>query len=556
MSELNIYEDNALTIIVSRVLFENKNYYVKLPAVAASAIEAEIVRARLTDFISWHPQNRVAVLRVMNQIGIFRFFDKEFDVRSEKLREGIDGDRQFKVLLDDLVSLSREIVFDYSALTGSYRETNRNALNTSMLERFNYYQQLVLEFSRTSNLESLIDQIVSNPHSRQVNEHVSDFIWNARQPTQKTIESLFKTTKHLAELSTDHPLRKTKVKGLVSPCGTRAFFPIRALTQHSSLSYDTTENRFIKHVLFDIQNVCLAVKAKGNVSSEVIKSCDKMLSKVRTLLRRDFFSYIGDLGFLPTSSPTLTTRRGYREVFSHYLNSRLGAKHLFDDFIKQSMLIDLKSIDLLYEYWVFYKVAKSLLGDSALVLSHGTTTKNGEIRKSIELSNNNIHVAYNKTFPRKPGGSYSLSFRPDIIVQIDRPHDNTFIAVIDAKYRNREIKMLEQELIDVPQAVISAIKSADIHKMHCYADAIEGVHCAFACYPGTEFIFFPRDTNIKIYRQASDIKSLTGVGAIPLLPKNDHEQIEFDQVMFQLKAMATSDRGMGIGKINHLFHEF
>jgi predicted component of viral defense system (DUF524 family) len=266
-----------------------------------------------------------------------------------------------------------------------------------------------------------------------------------------------------------------------------------------------------------------------------------MLFKVRTLLRKDFFSYIGDLGFLPTSSPTLTTRRGYREVFSHYLNSRLGAKHLFDDFIKQSMLIDLKSIDLLYEYWVFYKVAKSLLGDSALVLSHGTTTKNGEIRKSIELENNNIRVAYNKTFPRKPGGSYSLSLRPDIIVQIDRPHENPYIAVIDAKYRNREIKMLEQELIDVPQAAISAVKSADIHKMHCYADAIEGVHCAVACYPGTEFVFFPRDTNIKIYRQTSDIKSLTGVGAIPLLPKTDHEQIVFDQVMFQLKVIATNE---------------
>jgi hypothetical protein len=270
VSELNIYEDGELNIIVSRVLFENKKYYVKLPAISASAIEAEITRARLTDFISWHPYNRVAGLRVMNRIGVFRFFDKEFDVRSEKLREGIDGDRQFKVLLDDLVRLSREIVFDYSALTGSYREANRNALNASLLERFNYYQQLVLEFSRTSNLESLINQIVSNPHSRQINEHVSDFVWNARQPTQKTIESLFKTTKHLAELSTDHPLRKTKVKGLVSPCGTRAFFPIRALTQHSSLSHDTTENRFIKHVLLDIQNVSLAVKAQRNVTREVL----------------------------------------------------------------------------------------------------------------------------------------------------------------------------------------------------------------------------------------------------------------------------------------------
>jgi hypothetical protein len=541
VSELNIYEDNALTITVSRVLFENKNYYVKLPAVAASAIETEIVRARLTNFISWHPHNRVAVLRVMNRIGVFRFFDKEFDVRSDKLQDGIDGNRQFEVLLDDLVRLSREIVFDYSALTGSYREANKNALNASLLERFNYYRQLVLEFALSSNLESLIEQIVSNPHSRQVSEHVSDFVWNARQPTQKTIESLFKTTKHLAELSTDHPLRETKVKGLVSPCGMRAFFPIRALTKHSFLSYDTTENRFIKHVLLDIQNVCLAVKAQGNVTSEVIKSCDKMLSKVRTLLRGDFFSNIGDIGFLPTSSPTLTTRRGYREVFSHYLNSRLGARHLFDDFIKQSMLIDLKSIDLLYEYWVFYKVAKSLLGDSALVLSHGTTTKNGEIRKSIELSHNNISVAYNKTFSRKPGGSYSLSLRPDIIVQIDRLHENPYIAVIDAKYRNREIKVFEQELIGVPQAVISAVKSADIHKMHCYADAIEGVHCAVACYPGTEFVFFPRDTNTKIYRQTSDIKSLTGVGAIPLLPKSDHDHIEFDQVMLQLKVIATNE---------------
>ena len=135
---------------------------------------------------------------------------------------------------------------------------------------------------------------------------------------------------------------------------------------------------------------------------------------------------------------------------------------------------------------------------------------------------------------------YSLSLRPDIIVQIDRPYEKPFIAVIDAKYRNRGIKFFEQEFIDVPQDAISAVKSADIHKMHCYADAIEGVYCAIACYPGTEFVFFPRDTNIKIYRQISDIKSLSGVGAIPLLPTSNHEHIEFDQFMFQLKAMATN----------------
>lgn len=535
MSELRIFEDRELVKEVDRVLYEGRKYFVQLPSSDSAVISSEINRTGLVGFITWHPRNQIATMQFVNRVGLVRFFGKVFDVRSEKLLESLEGKRQFEYLLDDLKRLSREIAFDYVSPTVAHRHVDRAIQSNALTERFNYYRHLVLEMPKNSNLEALVESIFRNFHSRHVPKYVEDYVWNAKRPTEKTFISFFRQTQHLRELPENHPFAKAKIRGFTAPDGKRTFFPLKVATLRNQLSIDTAENRFVKHVLKDIEKTCMDVMSKRD-STVIIGVCKEILLKVRGLLSRDFFMEIGELTYLPTSSPTLTSRHGYRDMFKHYLNSKQGAKHLFDDLQNQSRFIDLKDIAQLYEYWVFYSIVRSLLGEKVLVDSRDTVVKNGKFVQSVQVSHDGVSVAYNKTYVRRIHGSYSVILRPDIVIEIET-ENGPVVFLLDAKYRSRESYEVSDES-DENLVIGRAVLTADIHKMHCYVDAIEGAVCALAVYPGTEFIFYPRDRHSPIVRKSAEMTSMEGVGAIPLLPGEATNQNEFNAALAQLKKLA------------------
>ena len=202
----------------------------------------------------------------------------------------------------------------------------------------------------------------------------------------------------------------------------------------------------------------------------------------------------------------------------------------------ESRFIDLKDISQLYEYWVFYSVVRSLLGEKVLVDSRKTVVKNGKIVQSIRVSHDGISVSYNKTYVRRTHGSYSVILRPDIVIEIET-EGGTVVFLLDAKYRSRESNTVVDES-DESSVIGRVVLTSDIHKMHCYVDAIEGAVCALAVYPGTEFIFYPRDRHSFIFRKSADMTSMAGVGAIPLLPGEAVNQYEFNVALAQLKKLS------------------
>ncbi|MEB0014541.1 hypothetical protein QN416_23375, partial [Glaciimonas sp. Cout2] len=92
------------------------------------------------------------------------------------------------------------------------------------------------------------------------------------------------------------------------------------------------------------------------------------------------------------------------------------------------------------------------------------------------------------------------------------------------------------ELMDIPFTA-RTVKADDLQKMHCYVDAIEGTQCAIVMYPGTDFVFFPKDRSAAIAKHAAELTSLEGVGAIPLLPGEGGWKLEFDEAMGKLKKL-------------------
>lgn len=514
---MRVFQDADCSIEMGRVLYEGKKYHLLFSSSDPSTIESALAAAGIQDSVEWNRKNLVATLCVVNRIGLIRLFGKEYDIRSAKFLETETGLRQFQIVLDDLASLSRHLLFAPNAAPSANRIHGPELNHPSTLERFNYYRQTCFKKVNRRGLADFVDQIVRNPHGRLVDELIRDHIWNAKRPSRQSLTSLFQTNQSFARLPGTHPLAAGR-PGLRIAGTTDILFPLKALRSRGTVSVDTAENRFVKHVLLDIENVCRSAINENLLSGALLDQCHELLTLSRTLLKLDFFQDIGRLHAIPFSSPTLGQRHGYRDLYRIFMRSRMGAKHLFEDMADDGLAVELKDVSLLYEYWVFYKIAASLLKPGALFLSRNAIVKEGRIVNTAVVSDGEWKVHFNRTFTRKPTGSYSLRLRPDIVVERAAAAGGpSWMHVLDAKYKSVQYTVDDDEDVSLFN-VIGAVKTADIHKMHCYIDAIEGVRSATAVYPGNKFVFYPRDRFVPPASAPIEIQALSGVGAVPLMP--------------------------------------
>lgn len=520
-----IFSDRDCTEEAGDVLYEGREYFILLPDLDGELIEEELKKAKLTGFISWSRHNRVASLKLVNRIGFIRLFGKVFDVRSEKFFEGLTGPRQFECLLDDLTKLSRHIIFDHSSPTSAFR-THMKSTGASVLERFNYYWQRFFKDGCRDSIEYCVESVIRSPHSRLSRDKKEAFIWNVRYPTEKTMRSMVGPNRHLATFPEGPDNRGFPEPWTAVGRGWR-FLPLRVTEARSAVDHDTAENRFVKHVLADIEQVCMALMAQSR-DFRVQDDCKALLRGVRRWLRHPFFFNIGCLDYFPYASPTLVSRHGYRELYAMFLRSRNGARHLFDDMMEESSFMDLKDVAQLYEYWIFYRVAVALLGEHAVVEYKDVVVKNGSLAHAIEVSNGNIRIAFNKTYGRGANASYSLRFRPDICVTVGSGGDDQ-LFLLDAKYRSVEKQGEPDEILPS----IRGVKADDLHKMHCYMDAIEGSQAAIVIYPGNQAVFYPRDRGRPVSDRFPPNGDLEGVGAAPLTPGVD--SADFEALMHAIK---------------------
>jgi hypothetical protein len=502
---------------MERVLFEGTTYYLIFPSSDPNAIENALASAGIQEFVAWNRKNLVATLRVVNRIGLIRLFGKEYDIRSPKFLETETGVRQFQIVLDDLALLSRHVLFASSSAPGANRIHAPLLNHPSTLERFNYYRQTCFKRDGHPGLAEFVDQIARNPHTRLVDELFRDHIWNAKRPSRQTLNSLFQHDQSFARLPGTHPLAMGR-PGLKIAGSTDILFPLKALRSSGAVSVDTAENRFIKHFLLDVEDVCRSAVNDNLLTGVLLNQCYELLNLSRTLLKQNFFQDIGKLHAIPFSSPTLGTRHGYRDIYRIFMRSRIGAKHLFEDLAEDALVIELKDVSLLYEYWVFYKIVSLLLEPGALFLSRSAIVKDGRIVNAAMVSDGKWTVHFNRTYTHKPGGSYSLRLRPDIVIErVSADKEQSSVHVLDAKYKSVQY-VVDDDDDDSLFKIVGVVKPADIHKMHCYIDAIEGVKTATAVYPGSTFVFYSRDRAEAPATSPTAIGTLSGVGAVPLMP--------------------------------------
>lgn len=511
---MKLYEDSFIKIATSNKLFENRKYYIDFEQASAEEISAEIKRSKLSGFIKWQEGNRYAILMITNFIGNIYFFHSTYDVKSQKFLAELSGTEQFQLILNEIQEISKNIIFTYSSPSFVLRQVDYKDANPTLLLMFNYFKNIILDREHTISLQSNIHRIISNPNFKYAMEYKTDRIENIKMIDSKAIRSIVSQHKYHVKLDDsktdliDLPI--TKFISRNSSCN---YFPTKTLMKKKYLSFDTPENRFVKYFFQYIEGITYRLNKIDDLPLDIIEEKERVLSFCRVTLNLPFFKDIGQMRIIPIHSTVLQSRSGYKEVLSHFMCSRFGITHIFQNFEQESMSIDLKRISSLYEYWVFYKIAIAFLGEKIVIEQQDIVLKNGDVSYGVCFNNQDetIFVYYNWTESRKRKSTYSVELRPDTTVVIKKDNMN-FKFVFDAKYKVRNK--------NTDEGIEGHVKAEDIYKMHTYLDAIENCVLSVAVYPGSEFYFYEKDLKHSIRRDIESIESFEGVGAIPLTPED------------------------------------
>ena len=464
-------------------------------------------------------------------IGRFRLAGSEFRVTSSKLDE--DG---FEQLLQEISSRVAELPFDFNVPT--FVPFEREA---AWGEDLIYHALLYLRWARwcaRPTLPELWASVAADPHRRLVRIERRARPWEVRAVSTRTIDQMLSEPHLWAPLPPDSPLASTALARTLGR-GTGPCLPTEVVEPAVESTLDTPENRFLKYFLSlatELVDRCLGLLDKRGCLSALREDAITLAEDLRTMAADGFLKSVGELKQLPAASQVLQKRLGYREILSHYQALVLMSRYPFqaEDF---SRIVEVKSASTLYEYWSFFEVAeilRQLVGRPTIAWK----ARGDGLRLGLEGALNiqfgrSLELSYNRTFSRSQtvSSSYSLPLRPDISLRIgDRLH------LFDAKFRIEKWEMpdakdvdAEEEAEERPLSPRVFYKTADIHKMHAYRDAIAergaSPQTVWILYPGTEFAFYDKYSGFKRDWAALGEKP-QGVGAIPLSPRDRTDGLE------------------------------
>ncbi len=523
---MKIFEDSRRSDEISYNLIENRSYILDFESENETLISNEIYHSNLSNFINWQKGNRYGTLCISNYIGHVHFYKKTFDVKSSKFLTTLSGTEQFKTLLNDIENMSKNILFTYDSPSFAVREVDYKDANPTTLLIFNYFKKIILDWDSTINLNTSINRILNNPNFKYRVHYQKDRIEKLRKVDNKIIKLLLNKPVELAIIENENEnILDLPLTRFLSSKSSKNYFPTKAYTKNSLLNYDTLENRFVKYFIRYILSFTYKLNLIKNLPLSVVRDKELILNFCQKILNKPFFRKIGEMNIVPVNSSVLLGRTGYKDIHSHYIKSRFGINHLFENFHKDSLSIGLKKISDLYEYWVFYRIARAFLGEAIIIEQVDEITQDGNISNAVCFKNSDISVFYNKSESKSKKTSYSLNLRPDTTVTIQKGNSRIKF-IFDAKYKVK-IKTTDS-------SSERHVKPEDIHKMHAYVDAIEDAKFAFVVYPGTEFYFFERNLNSPVRESVDDIELFEGVGALNLTPDNQCQYEQLDKLVLKI----------------------
>ena len=447
----------------------------------------------------------------------------------------------FDALLRDITARCASLPFDFRSPT--FIPYERAALDErDLLYHAFVYLRWAMWWAKP-NLVEVLATIESDPHRMLVRETIDSPLWAVRSVGPAMLEDALRSAGRWQELPTgsqaaQFPLAR-RVAGL---CG-RAAVPTSLREHVAKTTLDTPENRFVRYFVEFLGELLDRLVERlgrgGVVEKRIVAEATTLRRELGERTHRGFLREVGTMTVFPASSQVLQRRSGYRELLSHYLALMLAARYPISG-ADLTRLMESKQASLLYEYWTFFEMAdllRALVGEpleaTTLVRSDELTTQVPENEIRIRYPGD-IELAYNRSFAGNLGGSYSVTLRPDITLDVGETRH-----FFDAKFRVERPPAPAASIDEAEELAVAAslpkgwFKAEDVRKMHTYREAIGGcpgakampVGSVWVLYPGTEFVYFDQHQG-RLHHLPESATRPQGVGAIPLAPGEGSGELE------------------------------
>ncbi|MFP4029716.1 MAG: DUF2357 domain-containing protein [Candidatus Brocadiia bacterium] len=429
------------------------------------------------------------------------------------------GQQSFEAMLDDINQAAVGLPFDFNQPTYLPFDRTKRLSEPVLYHKFAYLRYVMLSLSPHDKLQASLRLINARPHRKQVKQWQERDVNLAHRVEPRTLQTIAKRQADLSEVPPGSQLGSTL---LTKKLGGR--FPERIETWEPVHSYDTPENRFVKHFAEGAVRIVerfgelLEEEPSRYLDANLRDDCRRMKRELERFLRAEFLRDISPMRRLPVDSPVLNSHSGYREILRHFSRLSLATSYPIDPEDLRA-IIESKDIATLYEYWCFFLLAQML----SEVLG---PPQNAQFARSDEMRRNldgrlrlewpgGAKLWYQKHYGAQKG-SYSVSLRPDFVLRWQE-----WEYVFDAKFKVDRIGSGDDD--EAEDDYRQDVKNVDIFKMQTYRDALRRVKFACVMYPGNETVFYellPRGETTSGRKHANfrTPGELRGVGAVPCLP--------------------------------------
>lgn len=462
----------------------------------------------------------------------------KIEVRSRKASYRSD----YRLMLEGITERCTDLLFYYNAPVTHPFTPDYASEPQVLYQRFAFVNAVLT----SRGFEIAFQKIIRNPITKWAGEDAEKDIRNAGRPGKSTITQLA-TRGNRVVLPAAHVLKKRL-----------ASVPARITVNRKTDSFDTPENRFVKHALEVFAGFVAHIKGIAPERSRFHNEAALLENHLSQMLSTPLFKEVGKPLRLALNGPGLVRREGYKQMLRVWLMFDLAARLVWrggEDVYHAGK----KDVAVLYEYWLFFElldVVKSVFAiEPAHISDLVKPTRNGlglQLKQGRHLPVSgvfdagsrklNVEFSFNRSFSGQndypQAGSWTTGMRPDFTLSIwpagvrqAQAETEELIVHIhfDAKYKVESVAGVfgldEETLRDESQ---SDHNRDDLLKMHSYKDAIRRTAGAYVLYPGA---------GRKAYKRKGFHELIPGLGAFAIRPsKTDNGRDELERFLIDVVA--------------------
>jgi predicted component of viral defense system (DUF524 family) len=433
--------------------------------------------------------------------------------------------QDYRFMLEEIARKCTDLLLQHNSPAMQRLTTDYTKDTATLYQQYAFIRSVI----EAPDFQEAVHRVLADPVTAWEQTTVIKDIRSSKRVSGQSVRQLL-TAKERIPLHTGHSLQARF-----------GSLPARLELKSKHETFDTPENRFIKHALSTFLRFFSDVRDRFEKGSRARKEAAQSEMLMSGMLAHDVFKGLQSPGTLMLNSPVLQRKEGYREILRVWLMFDLAARLAWnggDDVYYAGK----RNIAVLYEYWVFFKLLE-LCQDmfrmhpadiSELIEPTqeglGLKLKSGRSLKFAGYYDSagtrlNVRFSYNRTFKGNKvypaGGSwtvdmrpdYSLSLWPEDLTQEDAETTDKIVHIhFDAKYRISGLaditEITDEESGEITENIDYALyKRDDLLKMHAYKDAIRRTSGTYVLYPGTE---------IMTRKEFHEI--IPGLGAFPLRP--------------------------------------